>query len=439
MANKLKVIFPVLLGSVVEYYDFGIYAVFAPIMGEIFFPRVGEFIQMLMTFGVFAFGFLMRPLGGLVFGFIGDRFGRRTALNISIIGMVFSTLSLGILPTYDEIGVLAPLFLVFVRLIQGLCIGGEGVGAAIFILEHLSKKSLNVIGSMVMGANMFGTLLANLVGLCIEQFIGLDHFTWRYGFFIGAVLGIVGVYVRAKNAKETPIFDELKNNNRILKTPFVTLMREKWKVVLLAIGIACVATSTAYIVRGYLNTFFMQVMDYDAKSAFAFTSFCLVCMIVLLPIFGVIAGAVGHARFLKFTAITIVVMSFPTFYMISNASRCVMEVYVGLFILSVIGSAISAPAYPYIINSFPPEFRYSGVAMGWNIGNALFGGTTPMIAAILVEKFGVISPAYYIICTATIFLIIARITQRYSYENLRKIVAANKKAEEQNKLSTHNS
>lgn len=423
MTSKAKVLLPTLLGSVIEYYDFGIYAVFAPIIGVLFFPKASEFIRTLLTFGVFAFGFLMRPLGGILFGFIGDRFGRRKALNLSIVGMAFSTISLCALPGYSMIGIYAPIFLTLIRLVQGLCIGGEGVGAAVFILEHFTKKNLSVIiGSLVMGANIFGTLFANLVGLGIDKLVGLDTFTWRAGFVVGGVLGIIGVYVRTKNVEETPIFDQLKRQNKILKMPFVTLMREKWKIVFLAVGVACVATSTAYMVRGYLNTFFIQVMGYDVERAFEFTSFSLLAMIFFLPIFGVIAGFVGQSRFLNFTAMVIILAVFPIFYMISNAGKDVYQVYLGLLLLSIVGAAISAPAYPYIINAFPPEFRYSGVAMGWNIGNALFGGTTPMISAILVEKLGVIAPAYYLICTAIIFLIISRVMYRYSYENLRKMV-----------------
>ena len=426
MTNKIKIIFPTLLGSVVEYYDFGIYAVFVPIISSLFFPQSSQFIQILCTFIVFAFGFLMRPLGGFVFGFIGDRFGRKIALNISIMGMAISTLSLGALPTYDQIGIYSTVILVIIRVVQGLCIGGEGAGAAIFMLEHLSNKSLSFIGSMIMAASMFGTLFANLVGLSIEHWFGLDHFTWRYGFFLGATLGLFGAVIRAVCGEETPIFDELKNNNRILKTPFITLMREKWKTVMLAVGIACIATSTAYMIRGYLNTYFIQILRYDVRDAFCFTSFSLIALIMLLPIFALISNFIGHVRFFTVIAIALIFLIFPIFHLISNKAQDVYSVYLGLSILSALAAAISAPAYPYIINAFPPEFRYSGVAVGWNIGNALFGGTTPVVSAVLVEEFGVEAPAYYLVSTAIIFLIISQIMQRYSYERLRKLIVAKK-------------
>ena len=414
--QKRKVVLPTILGSIVEYYDFGLYAVFAPVIGELFFPSLSDFIQLLLTFSVFAVGFLMRPLGGLIFGYMGDKYGRKRALNLSIIGMAFATLTMGLLPGYNEIGIFAPLILLVVRMVQGLSIGGEGTGSAIFIMEHSSKGNLTFIGSLVMAANMFGTLSATLVGIVINNIYGLNEYNWRAGFILGTVLGLFCSYLR-KKSNETPVFTSIKNDNKISKNPIRTILASRRKELLLVVALACVSTSVAYSIRGYLNTFLMEIMGYSIAQAFQFTSFCLLAMIVMLPLFGAVAEKLGQRRFLQICAVLIILMVVPAFMLIANSSNDVTKTYLGLLILAILGSSISAPAYPYAIRVFPPELRYSGVALSWNIGNALFGGTTPFIATVLVERVSVIAPAYYLIATAVTFLVItAVLTRRYRVE-----------------------
>lgn len=397
-----KIIATTVLGNVVEYYDFGIYAVFAPIMGEAFFPSSSKFTETLLVFTIFAIGFLMRPVGGLIFGYIGDIFGRKIALKISIIGMAISTLVVGILPTYDSIGMFAPIILTLARLFQGLCIGGEGTGSAIFILEHTYNKNIGITGSMVMAANVFGTFLANIVGVVISNTIGLNSFTWRYGFILGAILGIIGAYFR-NISSESPVFSDMQQNNKN-KLPLVDIVKHKKYAVILVVAVAAVATSLSYLIRGYINTFFSTILSYSYNASICFTLLSLGLVIIFMPIFGYIAHKVGQSRFLIITSLIIIFSIIPVFSFI--VSKNLLMVYIGLFGMSILCAAISAPAYPYALRSFPPLLRYSGVALGWNIGNAIFGGTTPFIATILVHNYGYYGPSYYIISTALLFVLV---------------------------------
>lgn len=422
ISSKAKIIFPTVLGSVVEYYDFGIYAVFAPTIGRVFFPQNSEFVQLLLTFIIFAIGFLMRPIGGIIFGHIGDKYGRKIALNISVIGMAFATFGIGILPGYNIIGIAAPIILLLIRMIQGVCIGGEGTGSAIFMLEHFAKNRLGFIGSLVMGCNMFGTLLALYVGMFISNVYGLNDFNWRYGFIFGTFMGLICIYTRRK-IEETPIFHAMKESNKIIKSPFAKVVKEKGMALILVIFLSGAVNSIAYLVRGYLNTFFFETLHYPIEQALHFTSFCLLLLIVLLPIFGYIAEIIGQSKFLRFMFVIVVLCILPTFRMLANAQHNISEIYIALAFLSVLGASIAAPAYPYVIKSFPPELRYSGVALGWNIGNALMGGTTPFIATILVEKVSRVAPAYYLIFTSMLFLIISQLLRRYSYEGMREKIS----------------
>ena len=401
--DKKKLIGTTIIGNVVEYYDFGMYAVFAPIMGDLFFPQQNERMQLLLTFLIFAIGFFIRPVGGLVFGHIGDKYGRRVALRTSIIGMAIATIGIALLPSYETIGVLAPLLLVLIRLVQGLCIGGEGTGSAIYILEHLKSGKLSMVGSIVMSSNIIGTLLANIAGLCIIQLVGLDSTTWRYGFAFGAVMGLVGAYFRHKN-EESPVFQNLKKDKALKKIPLFDVFRRKKFAVLSLVITTGAVVSISYLIRGYLNAFFSEVMGYSEQEGMVYSIFALVTLVLFLPICGYIADKVGYANTMMFAAFGIAIWATPLFSMISNPHHNAYEIYQGLFGLALLAALISAPLYPYAMRLFPPELRYSGVALGYNLGNAIFGGTTPLLCTILVDNIDRYSPPLYLMGTASLFI-----------------------------------
>jgi MHS family proline/betaine transporter-like MFS transporter len=314
--KKRKIVSSAVVGNIVEYYDFGIYAVYASMIGGLFFPPADDFIQTLAALAVFAIGFLMRPIGGIVFGHIGDRYGRKVALTSSIIGMAICTLLIGSLPTYESIGAAAPVLLLLVRMIQGICIGGEGAGSAIFVLEHLEGYKQGLIGSIVMASNMLGTLLANFAGIIIYHFLGESDMSWRIGFWIGAVMGTVGLYMRT-HVKETPQFEEAKRNNQTKKLPLATAMKEKWRRLLLIASLGGVTSAVAYMIRGYFNTFFVEILNYDHETTLYFTSFSLANMILMLPLFGLMADRVGYRKFLYAVCYAILLAVVPLFYMIA--------------------------------------------------------------------------------------------------------------------------
>mgnify|MGYP000101893506 CR=1 FL=1 len=401
--DKKKLIGTTIIGNIVEYYDFGMYAVFAPIMGDLFFPQQNERMQLLLTFLIFAIGFFIRPIGGLVFGHIGDKYGRRVALRTSIIGMAVATIGIALLPPYETIGIWAPLLLVVIRLVQGLCIGGEGTGSAIYILEHLKSGKLSMVGSIVMSSNIIGTLLANVTGLLIIQLLGLDPITWRYGFALGALMGLVGAYFRHKN-EESPVFQSLKNEKALKKIPlFDVLRRKKFAVVSLIITTGAVV-SISYLIRGYLNAFFSEVMGYSEQEGMIYSIFALITLVLFLPISGYIADRLGYSNTMMFAAFGIALWATPLFSMISNPYHNKLEIYQGLFGLSLLTALIAAPLYPYAMRLFPPELRYSGVALGYNLGNAVFGGTTPLLCTLLVDKIDRYSPPLYLMVTSSLFI-----------------------------------
>ncbi len=411
LMKKRKVVGPAIVGNIVEYYDYGLFAVYAPLIGSLFFPMDNEFINTLYAFAVFAVGFLMRPLGGIFFGFIGDRLGRKTSLSISILGMALATFTIGVLPGYETIGVLAPIMLIIVRLFQGLCVGGEGAASAIFVLEHTEGYRPGFIGSIVMASNMVGTLLAVFVGIMIDHFCGEHSGCWRYAFIFGGFTGLIGLYLRYQ-LTETPAFELKRQQNKIKKNPLVEALRTHMPAMVIVMFLGGLTTAVAYTIRGYLNVFFQQIMHYSELEALYFTSFSLFVMIVFLPLFGLIADKTGYRKFMYIICAFIIMTVLPVYEMIASPKDQVGEVFMGLVFLGMLASGVCAPAYAYAIKSFEVELRFSGVAFSWNLGNALMGGTTPMISRYLSEKFTPVAPAFYLMALALTYIVITIITRK---------------------------
>jgi len=207
MSNKKKVIIASVLGNALELYDFSLYGIFVPLFATLFFPTGNPTVALLASLATFAVGFLTRPLGGILFGYLGDRFGRKNALLISIMLMALPTLIISFLPTYAQIGILAPILLLLCRLLQGLCAGGEYTGASIFIIEHLGKSRRGLAGSLISASGAIGSLIAMLLGAALLQ-PGLPEWSWRIPFLMGAFLALIGFYIR-RSLQESPEFTEL--------------------------------------------------------------------------------------------------------------------------------------------------------------------------------------------------------------------------------------
>lgn len=414
--SKKRIISSAIIGNIVEYYDFGIYAVFAEIIGRIFFPNFNGYIQLIFSFAIFAIGFFIRPLGGVVFGHIGDIFGRKLALTISIIGMGMSTLCIGIMPSYDQIGVLAPILLTIIRMFQGLCIGGEGAGSAIFIIEHFEEERVGLIGSIIMASNITGTLLALIIGISIDHFIIIDDFTWRYGFLLGGIMGFIGLYMRKKTT-ETPVFEEMKLKRKITKFPIMVVLKEKWQNILIIASFASVATSSTYMLRGFFIVYLTEIINLPKNDSLYIVAFALTTVIISLPFFGYLADKIGYKKYIYSVIFIFIILVLPIFSKITNNFDNIKSIYFSIFLLGILVASIVAPYYPFAIKFFNPELRYSGIALSWNMGNALFGGTTPIISTFLVMKIGYTSPAYYLMFTASLFLVTSFFNRKFLAEH----------------------
>ncbi|WP_253308473.1 MFS transporter [Rickettsia endosymbiont of Orchestes rusci] len=416
--NKSKFIFlSAISGNVLEYYDFTVYSVFSPIIGRVFFPGESEFVGILLSLGVFAVGFLTRPIGGIVFGYIGDRYGRRIALIISMLGMTVPTFIMGLIPSYESIGVYAPVTLIIMRLIQGLCISGEGTGAAIFILEHRQNLRPGFTAGLVHGSNIAGTLIATFIGIIIERYFSYIDFAWRFAFLLGGFMGLAGFYLRLRVA-ETPIFIMLEKKKKVLKAPFSNVVRTAWKSMFITICVAAIASSIMYLVKTYINVFYHNVMHYDNTLALSYLAYSSFVAMVAMPLAGGTADIIGKFRMLVLASIAILILILPT--MLFMSSEKLWQQIAALTVLGTLAGTIAGTAYIFVISLFTPEQKFSGVAFSYNFGVAIFGGTSPIISRWLVEKTELFyAPAFYIMIIASIFLIIMYLMRNIVRRNLR--------------------
>ncbi len=404
--NKRRSIFlSAISGNVLEYYDFTVYAVFSLAIGQAFFPSGSQVIQTLSSLSVFAVGFIMRPIGGIIFGFIADKYGRRVSLIISMLGMTMTTFTIGLIPGYSDIGYGAPILLVMMRLIQGLCISGEGAGAAIFILEHYQNLRPGFTAGIVHASNIAGTLLASFVGIILEQLFPELEFAWRFAFILGGIMGIIGFYFRLR-VSETPIFEMLAEKKRTLKMPFMHVIRSSWPAMLITCCLGGSASSLVYIIKTYINIFYYEVLGFDKTTALIYLSYSSVIMMLTMPLSGYISDHIGRFKMIIIASITIVIAATPAFMLL--ASLEIWKQIVALTTIAMLGGFIAGTAYIFIISLFSAEERFTGVAFSYNLGVALFGGTSAVISRWLVEVTHLYhAPAFYVMITSLLFLAMA--------------------------------
>lgn len=404
--NKRRSIFlSAISGNVLEYYDFTVYAVFSLAIGQAFFPSGSQVIQTLSSLSVFAVGFIMRPIGGIIFGYIADKYGRRVSLIISMLGMTMTTFTIGLIPGYSDIGYGAPILLVMMRLIQGLCISGEGAGAAIFILEHYQNLRPGFTAGIVHASNIAGTLLASFVGIILEQLFPELEFAWRFAFILGGIMGIIGFYFRLR-VSETPIFEMLAEKKRTLKMPFMHVIRSSWPAMLITCCLGGSASSLVYIIKTYINIFYYEVLGFDKTTALIYLSYSSVIMMLTMPLSGYISDHIGRFKMIIIASITIVIAATPAFMLL--ASLDIWKQIVALTTIAMLGGFIAGTAYIFIISLFSAEERFTGVAFSYNLGVALFGGTSAVISRWLVEVTHLYhAPAFYVMITSLLFLAMA--------------------------------
>jgi MHS family proline/betaine transporter-like MFS transporter len=410
----LKVIFAAGFGNALEWFDFILYAKFYKMIALHFFPET-EFSEIL-TMAVFAAGFLGRPIGAIAFGSIGDRFGRRIALIIGIITMALPTAAIGLLPSYNQIGITATIILILMRLMQGFSLGGEFSTCITYIVEHARIERRGVVGGTAFISMCLGMLFGSLAALSMPYFMSdqdLMEWGWRVPFLAGIVIGFVGLYVRLK-LSESPLYNSAKVHNSLSASPIHDLFKYHWKNLLMGISIYITVTTPFFTSTVYVESL-MKMMGYTSTESNIVGIAILITMMLVLPISSFLSDIFGRKFILITGILMIIIFTAPLLGMLGE-----MNFYKAL--ISQIGYAAiiawyMAPVPTLLVELFPTKVRLTGIALSYNVSAALFGGTAPMVA-MLLQKFldNQFAMSYYIIILAIFTLC----TIRFYSETYRK-------------------
>ncbi|MGX9936509.1 MFS transporter [Advenella kashmirensis] len=398
------------IGNFIEFFDFTLYGFFAVTIAELFFPTFDSVAGLLSTFALFGVAFFVRPVGAISFGHIGDSVGRKRALLIAVVLMSASTAAIGLLPTYETIGVFAPLLLLVCRLLQGFSAGGEQTGAFVLIVEHSpvperGRNASRLIRSVVAGVG-FAALLALLLNLATtpEQ---MRSWGWRVPFLIAAPLGLLGLYLRM-NIEDAQVFrsasQAVQQSERRHQAPLARAFHTVRKEMLILFGWVAMQSLAGYILVGFMLSHLVKSEGYSMQTALVILVLVHVVAGLVVPFIGRWCDTVSRARFATTLAVGLVIWSIPAFYLLGKgavAATIAMCVYAIIQYSTMIVSATA------VVELFPVDIRYSASAVPFQVGYAVFGGSAPFVATWLVANFSHLAPAYYIATIAVFASILA--------------------------------
>lgn len=388
------------IGNVLEWYDFAVYGYVATLIGKNFFPPGNETVALLATFAAFGIGFLARPLGGVVIGWIGDRHGRKVALLITIFLMAVGTVLIGLIPTYATIGVLAPTILVLARLMQGFSAGGEWGGSTAFIVEWAPEGRRGFFGSFQQMSVVMGLLLGSGIAALLSTLLDattMESWGWRIPFLLGGILGPVGMYMR-RTIDETPAYRKAAAApvapSDGFGAPLVLAVQ--------AFGFTILWTVAFYIFLAYMPTFTQRYAGLSRAAALWSNTAGLLLLTIAIPFFGHLSDKYGRKPFLLACCIVFVILPYPAFSILLGGASLLTILLIQLLIGLAI--ALFSGAGPAAISEiFPTRIRSTYMSTGYSIAVAIFGGFAPFIATWLIEwTKSPISPVYYVIAAAIV-------------------------------------
>ncbi|HIW88245.1 MAG TPA: MFS transporter [Candidatus Ligilactobacillus excrementipullorum] len=372
--SQKKVILAGTVGNAIEWFDWTIYATFAVFFAKQFFPSDDPTASLLATFAIFAVGFFMRPLGGIVLGIFSDRYGRKAALAVTIIMMAGGSLMIGLSPTYESIGIFAPIILVLARLLQGLSLGGEFASAATYLSEMAPKHKRGFYSSFMFFSSAIGILMASGLAWALTSALTetqMSEYGWRIPFILGAIGGLVGMWIR----KSVPD-SEMTHKKESVKNPLAVLIKRHPKETLRIVGISILTTFAFYIFVVYVPTYAIKVLGAEPQTAFAANTVGLIIFILCQPVFGWLSDKIGRKPQLIVFAAGYLVFFYPIIKWMDGTFASILLVELFGLVLYALYTAIG-PAV--MSEQFPTEVRAVGIGAPYNLMVALLGGTTPYV------------------------------------------------------------
>lgn len=399
------------LGNAMEWFDFGVYGYLAVTLGQVFFPSSNPTAQLIATFATFTVAFLVRPIGGMVFGPLGDRYGRQKVLAATMILMALGTFSIGLIPSYAQIGLWAPALLLLARLLQGFSTGGEYGGAATFIAEYATDRNRGLMGSWLefgtLGGYIAGAATVTALHMALSQAQMLD-WGWRVPFLVAGPLGLLGLYMRMK-LEETPAFRAYteQSEQRERETTgqgLMTLLRLHWPQLLKCVGLVLVFNVTDYMLLTYMPSYLSVTMGYAESKGLLLIILVMLVMMPLNVVGGMFSDKLGRRPMIIGACAALFALAIPCLLLIGSGSDVL--IFTGLMLLGLALVCFTSSMPSTLPALFYTPVRYSALSIAFNVSVSLFGGTTPLVTAWLVERTGdPLVPAYYLMGAAAIGLV----------------------------------
>ncbi|SAI28837.1 transporter [Bordetella ansorpii] len=391
--NLFRVSVATVVGTAVEAFDFLAYGTAAALVfNKLFFPQFDPLTGTLAAFAAFASGMLARPVGGILFGHFGDRIGRKSMLTLSLLMMGLCTVLIGLLPTYNQIGVWAPILLVLLRVGQGLSFGGEMGGAMLMAVEHAPPRWKALFGSLPLVGAPLGILLSVGAFALVTRLPEADFLSWgwRLPFLASAVLVLVGFLIR-RGIDESPDFARVKSQRSQVKLPVAELLRKHGKALLLCIGCKLAEVTLIYTFLVFSVSYAVSTLGFSRSDALHALLYGAAVLTFTIPLFGVLGDRYGARRVCGWGGMLLAVMAIPIFMAVGSGS--LLAYSIAVFIAMALNYAMMiAPQSSLYAAQFPAELRYSGLSIGVQFSAAIGGGLAPIVSAMLVAKFGSIVP-----------------------------------------------
>jgi MHS family proline/betaine transporter-like MFS transporter len=427
MSQMKKVVASTMLGNGLEWYDYALYGTFTALISKHFFPAGDDAVALIATFGIFAIGFLMRPLGAMMFGYIGDKYGRKNALSLSILMMAIPTACIGLLPTYEMIGIYAPILLTLIRLVQGVAIGGEFGGSIVYLVEHAKPANKNRVGSLSMISMLIGLFFGTMISAVLAKIMSpedFDMYGWRIPFILGFFIGLVGLYIRTK-LNESPVFIEAQEAGHVSESPISETFKNNYKEVLLGVGLYLAVTIPFYIQTVFMPSFMVKFMHFSSADALTIYLIVLGVMMICAPISAILCDTKNRVRLMKIVTVGYLLFAIPYVYLLDYQTFTFALISQVVF-ASIIAFYI-APIPTLVTELFPARTRYTGMSLSCNLAAAIFGGTSPMLITALITGTGSNYPiAIYVMIAAFVSLLCVWEVKRRRDSNRLYLIAGAK-------------
>lgn len=393
-----RIVLAAIAGNILEWYDFSVFGFFAVAIGRNFFPSANPTTSLIEAFGVFGAGFLMRPLGALLFGYLGDKRGREIALTLSVMAMAVPTFLIGVLPGYQRIGVAASVIMVLLRLLQGISAGGEYTTSVVFLVEQGRQDQRGLMGAYGNFGAIAGVMLGSAVGTCVTILLPREEvhaWGWRIPFLLGITIGLAGYFIRREINRTAAAHESTT-------PPLVEVLSSQWQRIAQVAGFKVLDVVGFYLIFVYATTYMVHIVGIPKHDALAMNTISIGAMLLLIPLFGQLSDVIGRKPLLLASALGTLLLAWPLFRLMQRQQMFVWmlggQLGFAMLIAMFKGTEAAASA-----EAFAKGMRCSGVALSHNLCTALFGGTAPMAATYLVQRTqNDMSPSIYLMVAALV-------------------------------------